>query len=171
MKFTDFILPVIIVFIIVYGLLKKVDIFTSFIDGAKKGLKNAYEICPALIILLVSVGMIRSSGAIDFISQSLKPFAEALGFPVECIPLAILRPVSGSGSIALLEDVLINYGPDSLAGKTASILVASSETTFYVFAVYFASVKVKKTRHALASALIGDFVGVIATAVAIKLFF
>ena len=89
----------------------------------------------------------------------------------ECIPLAILRPVSGSGSIALLEDVLINYGPDSLAGKTASILVASSETTFYVFAVYFASVKVKKTRHALASALIGDFVGVIATAVAIKLFF
>ena len=171
MNFSDFILPIIITIIILHGLFKRVDIFPTFIEGAKQGLKNAYDICPALIILLMSIGMFRSSGGVDVVSDLLRPVAQLIGFPVECIPLAILRPVSGGGSLALLEDVLKNYGPDSYAGRAASILVASSETTFYVFAVYFAAVKVKKTRHTLIASLSGDFVGIIATAIVMKFLF
>lgn len=171
MKISEFILPLIIALIIIHGIIKKVDVFTAFIDGAKTGLKNAYEICPALIILLVSIGMFRSSGGVELISNSLSAVAQIIGFPVECIPLAILRPISGSGSLALLEDILQVHGADSLAGTVASVLVASTETTFYVFAVYFASVKVKKTRHTLVASLTGDFVGIFATAFIVSLFF
>lgn len=171
MKISEFILPVIIVLIITHGIIKKVDVFSTFIEGAKLGLKNAYEICPALIILLVSIGMFRSSGGIEMISNALTSIAMTIGFPVECIPLAILRPISGSGSLALLEDILEVHGADSIAGTVASVLVASTETTFYVFAVFFASVKVKKTRHTLAASLTGDFVGIFSTAFIVSLFF
>lgn len=157
MSFTDFIIPVFIAAVLIYGLVKKTDIFGEFTAGVKEGLSTVYEIFPSLFCLVVTIAVFRASGGMDLLTQFLSPLFTAIGFPPECAPLAVLRPFSGSGSITLFEDILNEHGADSLAGRVASVILGSSETTFYTLSVYFAATKVKKTRYALPAALCGDF--------------
>lgn len=169
MKLTDVLIPLIIAGILLYGVLKGVDVFAVFIEGAKQGLRTAIRILPALIAFMTAVGMFKASGALDVLTYATGPIAEALGFPQECLPLALLRPISGSGSLALFEGVLQDNGADSFPGRVASVILGSSETTFYTIAVYYSVTSVKQTRHTTVSALMADFTGMVMSAVAVRL--
>jgi spore maturation protein B len=156
-------IPVLLVFIPGFAIARKVKVYDVFVDGAKEGFEVAVKIIPFLVGMLVAIGMFRGSGAMDLLTNALRPLMAATGFPAELFPLAILRTLTGSGSLALTTDLIKTYGPDSFIGRTAATLYGSSETTFYVLAVYFGAVAVKRTRHAVPAALVGDVVAAIAT--------
>jgi len=139
-----------------------VKVYDVFIEGAKEGFDVAVRIIPFLVGILVAIGMFRGSGAMDLLTAALRPVAASTGFPAELIPLAILRSLTGSGSLAFATDLVKTHGPDSLIARMASTMYGSSETTFYVLAVYFGAVAVRRTRHAVPAALIGDIVAAIA---------
>ena len=165
-----FIVPVIIGGIFLYGIYRGVNTFDAFLAGAKEGLSTVVSITPALICLLTAVAMFKASGALDVLSWGLGPLAEGLGLPREVIPLALLRPISGSGAMVLFNDILATYGPDSFIGRVASVMLGSTETTFYTIAVYYGATKVHRTRHTLPSALSADLAGIIMSAVAVRMF-
>lgn len=156
-------IPVLIVTIALIGLIRRVKVFDEFVTGAKDGFQVAINIIPFLVGLLVAIGMFRASGAMELLTAGLRPVMNATGFPAELFPLAILRTLTGSGSLAFTTDLIKTYGPDSLIGRMAAVMYGSSETTFYVLAVYFGAIAVKRTRHAVPAALIGDLVAAIAT--------
>lgn len=156
-----YIIPFLLVGIPFYGLIvKKVRVYESFVEGAKDGFTIAVRIIPYLVAILVAIGMFRASGALDVLLNFLAPVLSAIGFPPENLPLAIMRPLSGSGSLGLLTDMINEYGPESLFSKIGATMFGSTETTFYVLAVYFGSVGIKRSRHALVAGLIADAVGI-----------
>jgi spore maturation protein B len=155
-------IPVLLVGIPLVGIFKKVKVYDVFLDGAKEGFGVAVRIIPFLVGILVAIGMFRASGAMDMLTNALRPALSAVGFPPEIFPLAVLRSLSGSGSLGLSTDLIHRHGPDSLLGRIAATLYGSSETTFYVLAVYFGAVGVKKTRHAVPVGIVGDIVAAIA---------
>ncbi len=157
-------IPVLLVGIPLIGMIRKVKVYDVFIEGAKEGFQVAVRIIPFLVGILVAIGMFRASGAMDLLTNAVRPALAAINFPPEVFPLAVLRPLSGSGSLALATDIIKRYGPDSLIARTAATMYGSTETTFYVLAVYFGAVGVKRTRHAIAAGLIGDTVAVLAAA-------
>lgn len=165
----DFVIPAFIALIMIIGLAKRVDVFGEFTDGAKENLKSAFDILPALIALMTAIGMFKASGGLELISAAIAPITEFLGFPRECIPLALIRPVSGSGALAVFESILTEVSPDSFAGRVASVVIGSTETTFYTIAVYYGITKVKKTKHAIASSLTADLTGFILSALTVRL--
>ena len=149
----EFVMPAFACVIVVFGLIKRVPVFDIFLKGAKEGIQILYSIAPTIIGLVFAVDLLRSSGAIDAICNFIEPVADYLGFPKEIVPMVLLRPVSGSGSTALLTSLYEQCGPDSFAGRTASVLAGSSETTFYAIAMYFGCIRVKKIRHTLFAAI------------------
>jgi spore maturation protein B len=155
--------PVLLVGITLAGMLRKVKVYDVFIEGAKEGFEVGVKIIPFLVGILVAIGMFRASGAMELLLAGLRPVAIATGFPADLIPLAILRSLSGSGSLALTTDIIKTQGPDSLLARMAATMYGSSETTFYVLAVYFGAIGVRRTRHAVPAALVGDVVAAIAT--------
>lgn len=169
--FSPWIIPTLIVGTMAFGLYKKVDIYTSFTEGAKGGFELAIRIIPFLVAILVAIGMFRASGALDAMTKTLAPWSTSLGLPPEAIPMVLMRPLSGSGSLGVLSDVLNNpaIGPDSYVGYLVSTLMGSTETTFYVLAVYFGAIQIRRIRHALAAGLIADVASVIASIVAVNL--
>lgn len=169
LNFIDAIIPLLVLIIFAYGFFKKINVFDSFISGAKANLKVGVEILPSLILLMLAVGMLRASGALDAFTQLISPFMEAIGFPAECVPLAILKPVSGSGALTILESIFNSNSPDSFAGKVASVMAGSTETTFYTLAVYFAATKIKNTRFALGSALLGDLTAILLSCIVVRM--
>ena len=162
--------PLMISGIIIFGLMRKVSVYDSFLEGASDGLKCTFNIAPPLIGLVVAISMLRASGFIDILSHILAPLLNAISMPAEVLPLALLRPVSGSGSIAILTDIFKNSGADSYAGKIASVMMGSTETTFYTIAVYFGAIKIKNSKYTLKSALIGDLTGIMLSVFAVRLF-
>lgn len=170
-QFGGYIIPVVIALIILFGFIKKVPCFDCFLEGAKQGLISTYKIAPSLIGLIVAVTMLKASGALDMLIQFIEPAASFLGFPAEVIPLALLRPVSGSGSTAILNTILKDYGPDSFIGRCASVMAGSTETTFYAIAVYYGSVGIKKIRHTVPAALCADFAGMVMAVLSVRFFF
>jgi len=167
----DFAVLAIFAFVLIFALIKKVDIFTEFIEGVKDGVKTISEVFPALFTLVLSVGLFRASGGAAMLSNLISPLTDLIGIPRETIPLMLLRPFSGSGATAVYEGILTDVGPDSFAGRVASVMLGSSETTFYVIAVYFAATKVKKTRHTLPAALTGDVLICLLSALVIGIMF
>ena len=159
-------IPVLLVVIPLIGIIRKVKVYDVFIEGAKEGFGVAVNIIPFLVGILVAIGMFRGSGAMDLLAAALRPLVDATGFPAELVPLTILRSLTGSGSLAFTTDLVKAHGPDSLIGRMAATMYGSSETTFYVLAVYFGAIGVRRTRHAVPAALIGDLVAAI-TAVAV----
>lgn len=164
-------IPVLLVGIPFVGLVRGVKVYDVFIEGAKEGFDVAVRIIPFLVGILVAIGMFRGSGAMDLLMAALRPLASATRFPAELIPLAILRSLTGSGSLAYATDLVTTHGPDSPIGHMAATLYGSSETTFYVLAVYFGAVGVRRTRHAVAAALVGDLVAAVATVAVWSWFF
>lgn len=165
------IVVIVLVFgVFAWGLYKKVDILSAFTEGAKENLKTAVGLLPTLTLLMLGVGMFRASGALEAVTGLVAPFIEKIGFPADCLPLALLRPVSGSGALSILENILKEQGADSFTGRVASVLMGSTETTFYTIAVYFGATKVKKSRHALPAALAGDVTAFLMSALAVRMF-
>lgn len=158
-------LPVSVAAIILYGLIKRVPVFEVFLRGAKKGLSQTASLLPALTALCLMVSMLSASGALELICRLLSPAARLLGIPEEVIPLCIISPLSGSGSLAVLKNIFTRFSPDSYVGRTASVITAASETTFYAVAVYFGSADIKNTRHTVPASLIADIVSFIAAAI------
>ena len=144
------------------GALRGVDVFAAFADGVRDGLRVLLGIFPSLAALLTAVYMLRASGALDALTGLLSPVLGALGIPAETAPLMLIRPFSGSGALAVAGELIAAEGPDSLAGRTAAVMLGSTETTFYVIAVYFGAAGVKKTRWAIPAALCADLTGFIA---------
>jgi spore maturation protein B len=155
-------IPVLLVVIPLAGMLRKVKVYDVFIEGAKEGFEVAVKIIPFLVGILVAIGMFRGSGAMDLLTAGIRPLVAPLGFPPELVPLAVLRSLTGSGSLAFTTDLVKTHGPDSVIARTAATMYGSSETTFYVLAVYFGAVSVRRTRHAVAAGLIADAVAAVA---------
>jgi spore maturation protein B len=155
-------IPVMLVGIPFIGLLRKVKVYDVFVEGATEGFQVAVRIIPFLVGILVAIGMFRGSGAMDLLIAGLRPIMNATSFPAELLPLAILRSLTGSGSLAMATDLIKTHGPDSVIARMAATMYGSSETTFYVLAVYCGAVGVRRTRHAVPAALIGDVVAAIA---------
>lgn len=156
--------PVLFIVILGVGLFKDVKVYDAFVEGAKEGITTIVKILPPLVGLMTAVGVFRASGALDAIIFILTPAASFMGIPAEAMPLALLRPVSGSASLALVADILKAYGPDSYVGRVVSTMMGSTETIFYTLAVYYGSVGIKNIRYTLAAALVADGASVIASA-------
>jgi len=169
-KITFYVVPAVMGGILLWSLIRRRKTFEIFCEGAKEGLGTAVRILPPLIAVMTAIGMFRACGALELFCQLLRPAMEGLGIPAEVLPLALLRPISGSGSLAVLEDILRQYGADSLIGRVASVLQGSTETTFYTIAVYFGATSVTRTRHTLPSALLGDILSIFISAWAVRLF-
>jgi spore maturation protein B len=151
-----FIIPVILISFPLYGLYKKVPVYESFVEGAKEGFNVAVRIIPYLVAILFAIAMFRASGGMDFLTKALNPLFSLIGVPSELLPMVIMRPLTGSGSAGLVVDMVKQYGEDSILVKIAAVMFGSSETTFYVIAVYFGAVNVKRTRHAIHAGLTSD---------------
>ncbi len=160
---SNMMIPLTFAIIIMVGYSKKVDLYETFIEGAKDGLTTVLHIMPTLLGLMVSVGIIRASGALDLLTQFLTPLFKSIGFPAAALPLTLMRLVSSSASVGLLVDIFKSYGPDSFLGRFVSIMMSSTETVFYTLSLYFMSVKISKTRYTLAGALVANFAGVAAS--------
>lgn len=163
--------PLLLAALLLVGVAGRVPVYESAIEGAREGLQVAVRIVPYLVAILVAVKMFRASGADDLLIRALDPLTSAVGFPAEALPMALLRPLSGSGSFAVMSEILTTHGPDSFVGLVTSTLQGSTETTFYVLALYFGAAGVRDGRHALAACLIGDLAGFAAATAACHLFF
>lgn len=154
-------LPALILIILTVGIMKKVPVYEEFTDGAKDGFKVAINIIPYLVAIIVAISMLRASGAIEMLANLLAPLLKSWHMPADVLPLTIVRSLSGSAALGVFSDIANHLGPDSYATKLAAIMVGSSETTFYVLAVYFGAVKISKIRYALIVGLLADLVGII----------
>lgn len=166
-----FSVPAAVVFILAFGAAKKVSVYDSFVLGAKDGIKNTFSVIPPLVGLMVAIYALRASGAVELAANALSPVLSVIKMPKEVLPLALLRPVSGSGSMAVVSDIFKNFGCDSYIGRCASVMMGSTETTFYTLAVYFGAVKIKNTRYTAKAALLADFFGMLAAVFVTQMFF
>lgn len=167
----DIIVPLFIAFVAGWCICKGTDFFGAFIDGARDGLRSAAAILPALCLLMTAVGIVRASGALEALSALLSPLLGKTIFPPEVLPLALLRPFSGSGALAYYEELCRSLSPDSYPARVASVLMGGSETTFYTIAVYYGAVGVKKTRNTVFAALCADFAAAVLSAATVWLIF
>lgn len=161
--FSNLIIPMLFVTIVIYGYLNKVDLYESFKDGAKDGLNTVVEIMPTLLGLMISVGILRASGALEILSNILSKPMALIGYPVEAVPLTFMRLVSSSAATSLLLDIFKTHGPDSYIGRYVSIMMSCTETIVYTMSVYFMSVKITKTRYTLFGAIMANIGGIIAS--------
>lgn len=164
-------IPFVIFVFLIYGFVKKVKVYESFVEGAKEGFNVAVRIIPYLVAMLVAIGIFRASGAMDVLVAILSPITNLIGFPAEALPMALMRPLSGSGSLGIMTEIMKTYGPDSFLGLLVSTMYGSTETTFYVLAVYFGSVNIRKTRHAVPAGVISDITGLLTALFICKLVF
>lgn len=156
-------IPIVIVIIPIYAYFKGIKVYEVFVEGAKEGFNIGVKIIPFLVAILAVIGVFRASGAMDLLVKILGPITEKIGMPAEMLTMAITRPLSGSGALGVMTDLIHAHGPDSFIGKMASTMMGSTETTFYVLAVYFGSVGIKNDRHAVPAALLADLAGILAT--------
>jgi spore maturation protein B len=154
-------IPALVVFIVIYGAIKKVKIYEAFVEGAKEGFNVGVRIIPYLVAMLVAIGIFRAGGAMEILSSFLSPVTKFIGMPPEALPMAIMRPLSGSGAMGVISDIFKTHGPDSLLGRMVSVMMGSGETTFYVLAVYFGSVGISKSRQAVPAGIVADIVGIL----------
>ncbi|MDZ7314747.1 MAG: spore maturation protein [candidate division KSB1 bacterium] len=164
-------IPLLILFILLIGMVKKIKVYEAFIEGAKEGFQTAVRIIPFLTAILAAVALFRSSGAMRVFADLLSPITDALGMPAEVLPAALLRPLSGSGSLGVITELIKTHGADSFIGLLASTLYGCTETTFYVLAVYFGAVGIKRTRYAAAVGLTADAAGIAAAVAICRLLF
>ena len=164
-------IPLIILVFISFGIIKKVKIYEVFVEGAKEGFNIAVRIIPFLVAMLVGIGIFRAGGAMEFLTIIISPLTNLIGFPAEALPMALMRPLSGSGSLGIMSEIMSVHGPDSFIGILVSTIMGSTETTFYVLALYFGSVNISKMRHAVAAGVLADIAGILAALFIVGLIF
>ena len=165
------IIPCFIAFILLYAMFKKVPVYEVFPEGAKQGFEVSVKIIPYLVAMMVAVAMFRASGAIDLLEYALKPVLEFLGMPVDLLPLALMRSLSGSGARGIFSEIATTHGANAPITKTAAVMLGSSETTFYVLTVYFGAVGIKKFRHAVLAGIVADVAGIVLAVLISKIMF
>lgn len=165
------IVPALIAFAAIWGCARRVDVYGALVSGAGDGLGVMLRIVPAMILLMTVVSMLRASGFLELAARWLGPALNAVGIPPETVGLLLVRPISGSAALGVGAELIGTYGPDSLIGRTAAVMLGSTETTFYTVAVYFSAAGVSRTRYAIPAALCGDVVGFLAAAAAVRIFF
>lgn len=163
--------PLLVAGIPLYALTRKVNVYAAFLEGARGGFETGIRIVPPLTAVLVALGMLRASGALDGVARALAPLLDPLGVPASVLPLMVIRPLSGGAALGVVGDVLRSEGPDSYAGRLVSVMCGSTETTFYVLAVYFGAAGITRYRHALPAALLADLAGMTAAVVVVRLLF
>lgn len=168
---SKFSIPFMIVAIISYGIFRRVNVYESFLEGAKGGFTTAIKIIPSFIAMLVAIGVFRASGAMDILINLLRPITDILYIPGELISMMLMRPLSGSGAQGIMSELATSFGAESFISKTSAVMMGSSETTFYVLAIYFGSVSIKKQRHALTTGLTADLAGLLAAIIVSRIFF
>lgn len=168
---TDYIVPLLLLTASLMALRKKENTYDLLLQGGAEGLRLLFSIAPALVILLTAVHMLRASGAVTLLSELLTPAFRLVGIPPETAILVLIRPISGSAALAVGAELMAEFGPDSLIGRTVAIMLGSTETTFYTISVYFGSIGIKKTRHAIPAALFADFIGFFMASITAKYFF
>jgi spore maturation protein B len=164
-------IPFLILSFIGFGAFKKVKVYEKFVEGAKEGFNIAVRIIPFLVAMLVAIGIFRAGGAMDWLIYILRPITDFIGMPAEALPMALMRPLSGSGSLGIMAETMAVHGPDSFIGILVSTFFGSTETTFYVLAVYFGAVNIRNTRHALPVGLMADVVGILAATFIVRLLY
>jgi spore maturation protein B len=164
-------IPLVLLLFLTWGFVKKVKVYEVFVEGAKEGFNVAVRIIPYLVAMLVAIGIFRASGAMELLTALLSPITNLIGMPAETLPMALMRPLSGSGSLGIMTELMKVHGPDSFIGILASTMYGSSETTFYVLAVYFGSVNIKNTRHAVPAGIIADVAGMLAAVAIVRVLF
>ena len=164
-------IPAILLFFLGYGYIKKVKVYEKFVEGAKEGFNVGVKIIPYLVAMLVAIAMFRASGAMDVLTGLVKPITNLIGMPSEVLPMALMRPLSGSGSLGVMSELMNNFGVDSLIGFISSTMFGSTETTFYVIAVYFGAVNIYKTRYAVPAGLLADAAGLITAVLICRVLF
>lgn len=165
------VIPLFVLFIIFYGVKKRVNVYDSFLEGAKEGLILVFHITPTVIAMVFAVNIFLDSNFIDGMLGFLKPIFDFINVPIDILPMALLRPISGTASLAIMNDFFIHFGPDSYIGRLASTLQGCTDTTIYVLALYFGSIKVTKTRYSLPVGLFADLMGIIAAFIITFIFF
>ncbi|TCT11674.1 spore maturation protein B [Natranaerovirga pectinivora] len=158
---SEYLIPLVFIYIVGFGLISKVPLFDEFIEGAKDGFKVVFSIMPTLIGLMVAVGILRASGALDFLTMIITPVTNILKFPSEIVPIALMRTVSSSATTGLVLDLFKTYGPDSLIGRMTSIMMGCTETIFYTLSVYFLAINIRKTRYTITGALLANLAGIV----------
>lgn len=159
---SNFVIPITVFVIVIFGSLKHINLYEAFLEGAKEGLRTVVGVLPTLIGLMVAVEVLKSGGLLEILTALLRPLEEGFGLPAELVPLTLVRLVSSSAAIGFLTDIFADFGPDSFLGRVASVMMCCTETVFYTMSLYFLSVKITKTRHTLFCALIANFSGVLA---------
>lgn len=167
----NYFIPSIVIIIIIYGIYKQVDIFDTFLIGVKEGMKTSINIFPTIFAMVIAINVLVNSGIITNMSNLLINVFNKINFPVEVLPLAILRPISGSGSLAILSDILSRYGPDSFIGRVASVMQGSTDTTIYIISMYFTSIGIKKIKYSLIVGLIADLISIILSVIIVNIYF
>lgn len=165
------IIAIIILIIVVYGMVKGVKVYECFVEGAKDGISIALKIFPYLLAMLVAIAVFRESKALDYFIIAVNPVVKFIGLPGEVVPLVLIKPLSGSGALGVLSDILIKYGADSYIGRLSSIIMGTTETIFYTLTVYFGAVKIRKIRHTLWAAVLADITAIIAAITLTRLMF
>ncbi|HHY71672.1 MAG TPA: spore maturation protein [Bacillus bacterium] len=164
-------IPVIIGFILIYGTIKRVPTYESFVEGGKEGIQIAFSIIPYLVGMLVAITVFRESGALEYFMNLIKPYVMSIGIPAEIIPLAIIRPISGNAALGITSDLIATHGPDSFIGRLASTMQGSTDTTLYILTVYFGAVGIKKMGDALKVGLLADLVAIITSIIVVTILF
>lgn len=164
-------IPLMIAVFVLWGFIKKIHVYEVFVEGAKDGFNTAVRIIPYLVAMLFAIGIFRASGAMDILVMIISPLTNIIGMPAETLPMAIMRPLSGSGSLGIMTELMKTHGPDSFIGVLASTMYGSTETTFYVLALYFGVVNIKNTRHAVPVGLLADVAGMLASVFICRLLF
>ena len=165
---SDLIMPLVIIYILAFGYSRHIDVYDTFVEGAKEGFFTVFDILPTLIGLMMAIGILRSSGVLEIIVNLSAPLAKACGFPEEAVPITLMRLISSSASTGILLDIFKNYGPDSFVGRFVSVMMSCTETIFYTMSVYFMSIKITKTRHTLGGALFANFAGIVSALILSK---
>lgn len=170
-KISNLIIPLIILLVIIYGVRKKVNVYDTFIEGAKESFDMVINLFPTFLAMILGINIIINSGLITSLLNLLKPIFEFIKVPLEIIPMALMRPISGSSSLAILNNIFATIGPDNLIGRIGSIIQGSTDTTFYIISLYFGSIGIKKIRYALWAGLFADLLGIVSSIIIVKLMF
>ena len=168
---SSLIIPVLVLFVIIFGLIKKTNIYDVFVDGAGESFDLVLTMFPCLLGMIFGINIFLKSGILDFIFKAIEPFFTYLKVPIEIFPMIIMRPISGSSSLAILNNIFENFGPDSFAGRLASVIQGSTDTTFYILTLYFGSIGIKKIRYALWAGLFADLLGILSAIFLVNIMF
>lgn len=167
----NYFIPIVVLIIIIYGIYKKVDIFDTFIEGVKEGMKISINLFPTIFTLIIAISLLVDSNFITLLTKLLNPIFNKINFPTEVLPLAILRPISGSSSLIILDSIIAKYGADSFIGILSSVMQGSTDTTIYIIGMYFASIGIKKIRYSLVVGLLADLLSIIISLLVVSIYF